>query len=67
MVTREEIQAALLNMSVGLASGAIAVLGGTAAIAWAGYVYVLLFPLQRINGRVMGNRRKRLRSPEGGE
>jgi len=59
-VTREEIQACLLNISVGLASVAIAVLGGVATISWAGYVYVLLFPLQTINGRVMGSRRKKL-------
>ena len=59
-VTREEIQSCLLNISVGLASTAIAVLGGVATISWAGYVYVLLFPLQTINGRVMGSRRKKL-------
>ena len=59
-VTREEIQSCLLNISVGLASVAIAVLGGVATISWAGYVYVLLFPLQTINGRVMGSRRKKL-------
>ena len=58
-VTREEIQSCLLNISVGLASVAIAVLGGVATISWAGYVYVLLFPLQTINGRVMGSRRKK--------
>ncbi len=57
-VTREEIQSCLLNISVGLASMAIAVLGGVATISWAGYVYILLFPLQTINGRVMGSRRK---------
>jgi len=57
-VTREEIQSCLLNISVGLASTAIAVLGGVATISWAGYVYILLFPLQTINGRVMGSRRK---------
>ena len=59
-VTREEIQGCLLNIFVGLASVAIAVLGGVATISWAGYVYVLLFPLQTINGRVMGSRRKKL-------
>ena len=59
-VTREEVQSCLLNISVGLASVAIAVLGGAATISWAGYVYVLLFPLQTINGRVMGSRRKKL-------
>ncbi len=59
-VTREEIQAALLNIAVGLVSVAIAVLGGAAAVAWAGYAYLLLFPLQATNGRVMGYRRRKL-------
>jgi hypothetical protein len=58
-MTREEIQGCLLNVAVGLLSMAVAVLGGAATIAWAGYVYILLFPLQTINGRVMGARRKR--------
>ena len=62
-VTREEIQGFLLNVAVGLASIAIAVLWGAAAIAWAGWVYVLLFPFQSINGYVMGSRRRKLRSP----
>ena len=59
-VTREEIQGFLLNVAVGLLSMAIAVLGGVVTISWAGYVYLLLFPLQTINGRVMGSRRKKL-------
>jgi uncharacterized membrane protein len=58
-MTREEIQGTLLNISVGLASVAIAVLGGERLVSWAGYVYVLVFPLQTINGRVMGSRRKK--------
>jgi uncharacterized membrane protein len=58
-VTREELQASLLNISVGLASVAIAFLGGERLLSWAGYVYVLVFPLQVINGRVMGSRRKK--------
>ncbi len=58
-VTREEIQGSLLNISVGLASVAIAVLGGAPTVAWAGYAYLLLFPLQTINGRVMGSRRRK--------
>ena len=66
-VTREEMQGFLLNVAVGLLSIAIAVLGGVGALSWAGYAYLLLFPLQAINGRVMGNRRKKLRSPEGGK
>jgi uncharacterized membrane protein len=62
-VTREEIQAALLNIAVGLVSVAIAVLGGATAVSWAGYAYLLLFPLQSINGRVMGYRRRKLPGP----
>ena len=61
-VTREEIQGCLLNISVGLASVVIAVLGGVGTISWAGYVYLLVFPLQTINGRVMGSRRKKISS-----
>ena len=40
--TREEIQSFLLMMGVGLISIAIAVLGGEAAVSWAGYAYLLL-------------------------
>ncbi len=58
-VTREEIQSSLLNISVGLVSVAIAILGGAEHVTWAGYAYLLLFPLQVINGRVMGSRRRR--------
>jgi len=61
-VTREEIQGCLLNISVGLASVAIGAFGGERVVAWAGYVYLLVFPLQTINGRVMGARRKKERS-----
>jgi uncharacterized membrane protein len=64
-VTREELQSFLLNVAVGLLSITIAILGGVDALSWAGYAYLLLFPLQAINGRVMGIRRRKLRSPEG--
>jgi uncharacterized membrane protein len=63
-VTREEIQSSLLNMLVGLVSVAIAILGGTTtAASWAGTVYLLILPLQTINGRVMGTRRRKLPGP----
>jgi uncharacterized membrane protein len=63
-VTREEIQSSLLNMLVGLVSVAIAVLWGTVnAASWAGSIYILIFPLQTINGRVMGTRRRKLPGP----
>ncbi len=67
-MTLEEIQGSLLNVSVGLASVAIAIFGGEEAINWAGSVYLLTFPLQVINGRAMGLRRRkggRPRSPAG--
>lgn len=57
-ITREEIQGFLLMMGVGLASIAIADLGGQDASAWAGWVYVLLFPLQVINGYLMAVSRR---------
>jgi uncharacterized membrane protein len=58
-VTREEIQGALLNIAVGLVSMAIALLGSGETVNWAGYAYILVFPLQWINGYVMGSRRRR--------
>ena len=58
-VTREEGQGYLLNVAVGLASIAIAVFGGEALVSLAGYVYLLVFPLQTINARVMESRRRR--------
>jgi len=61
-VTREEIQGYSLNVAVGLASVAIAVLGRVGVIAWAGWVYLLIFPLQTINARVMGSRRRKKNS-----
>ena len=61
-VTREEIQSFLLNAAVGLISMSVAVLGGTTLISLAGYVYVLLFPLQFVNGYTMGTRRKRAKA-----
>jgi hypothetical protein len=57
-ITREEIQGFLLMMGVGLASIAIADLGGQDASAWAGWVYVLLFSLQVINGYLMAVSRR---------
>jgi uncharacterized membrane protein len=60
-VTREEIQGFSLNVLVGLVSVAIAALGGVEATSWAGLVYLLVFPLQTINSRVLGSRRRRYR------
>jgi len=60
--TREEIQSFLLMMGVGLISITIAVLGGEAAVSWAGYAYLLLFPVLKINGHLMDSRRRRNQS-----
>ncbi len=60
--THEEIQGFLLAMGVGLISIAIAVLGGEAAVSWAGYAYLLLFPVLKINGHLMDSRRRRNQS-----
>ena len=57
--TREEIQGFLLATGVGLISMALAVLGGETVVSWAGYVYLLLFPVLRINSYLMDSRRKR--------
>ena len=56
-VTRQEIQSFLVNVSVGLASVLLAILGGEGAISWAGIVYLLIFPLQAANSYVMRTRR----------
>ncbi len=67
-ITREEIQSSLLNALVGLFSVAIVVIGGQEAVDWAGMIYLLLFPLQMIHGRLMDSRRRRNEvSEEGGQ
>lgn len=58
-VTREETQGFVVNAGVGMASILVAVVGGYEAVAWAGWIYVLLFPLQGANSYLMGSRRKR--------
>src|SRR3990170_4544579 len=60
--TREEIQGFLLATGVGLISIAIAVLSGEAAVSWAGYAYLLLVPVLKINGHLMDSRRRRNQS-----
>lgn len=63
-VTREEIQGFLVNVSAGLVSILIAILGGEEASSWAGIAYLLIFPLQTINGRVMKSRRAKMSSAQ---
>ena len=58
-VTKQEIRGFLLNVSVALASVAVAVIGGPGAVTFAGLVYVLIFPLQSVNARVTDARRAR--------
>jgi hypothetical protein len=65
-ITREEIQSFLLMMGVGLASIAIAGLGGEGAISWAGAVYLLIIPLQAANGYLMSSRRRRSKASSDG-
>jgi hypothetical protein len=62
-VTREEIQGLLLAKGVGLTSIAVAVLGGEAAISWAGHAYLLLLPVLRINGYLIDSCGKRSQWP----
>lgn len=58
-VTREEMQTFVLNAAVGVASILVAVVGGYETVSLAGWIYVLLFPLQAANGYLMGSRRRR--------
>jgi len=59
-ITRQEIQGYLILAGIGLASIAIALLGGEGAISWAGWVYLLSWPLMTIHGYIMTQRRKSL-------
>ena len=65
-ITREEIQSSLLNALVGLASAAVAAIGGQETVGWAGFVYLLIFPLQVINGRLMDSRRSKASAESAG-
>jgi uncharacterized membrane protein len=57
-ITRQMIQGYLLLAAVGLASIAIALLGGEEVGSWAGWVYFLSWPLMAIHGRIMARRRR---------
>jgi uncharacterized membrane protein len=56
--TRQEIQGYLLLAGVGLSSIAIALLGGEEATSWAGWVYLLGWPLLTMHGYIMARRRR---------
>jgi uncharacterized membrane protein len=58
LTTRAEIQGFGLNI-VGVASILIVVIGGPDAAFWSGMTYMLVMPLQFLNGRVMGVRIRR--------
>jgi uncharacterized membrane protein len=58
-ITRQEIQGYLILAGIGLASIAIALLGGEETIGWAGLVYLLSWPLMGIHGYVMTQRRRK--------
>ena len=58
-ITRQEIQGYLILAGVGLASIAIALLGGEEATSWAGLVYFLSWPLMMIHGYIMTQRRRK--------
>jgi uncharacterized membrane protein len=57
-ITREQLQGYLLLAGIGLASIAIALIGGEEASAWAGWVYLLSWPLMAIHGNIMARRRR---------
>ena len=57
-ITRQEIQGYLLLAGVGLTSIVVALLGGVEASSWAGWVYLLIWPLMRIHGYIMARRRR---------
>jgi uncharacterized membrane protein len=58
-ITRQEIQGYLLLAGIGLSSIAIALLGGEGATSWAGWVYLLSWPIMAIHGYVMARRRRK--------
>ena len=58
-ITRQEIQGYLILAGIGLASIAIALLGGEEAASWAGLAYLLIWPLLRIHGYIMTQRRRK--------
>jgi hypothetical protein len=59
LTTRSELQGFAINVAIGLASIAIVTIGGPGAAFWSGMTYMLIVPLQILNGRVMGARIRR--------
>jgi uncharacterized membrane protein len=56
LTTRAEVQSFCLNVLVGLASITIVTVGGPDAAGWSGMAYMLIWPLQVLNGRIMAPR-----------
>ena len=56
LTTRSEMQGFAINVAIGLTSIAIVAVGGPDAAFWSGMAYVLIMPLQIVNGRMMGGR-----------
>jgi uncharacterized membrane protein len=59
LATRSEVQSFGLNVVVGLASIAIVMIGGPSAAFWSGMAYMLIMPLQAVNGRLTRTRIQR--------
>ena len=59
LTTRSELQGFALNLLVGLTSIAIVTVGGPEAAFWSGMSYLLILPVQSVNGRLMGARIRR--------
>jgi hypothetical protein len=58
--TRDNIRECVLNAAIGLASIAVAALGGPAYAVAAGLVYWLIGPVMAVNGVISGRRRMRI-------
>ncbi len=57
-ITRQEIQGFLILTAIGVASIAIAILGGEEETSWAGWVYALSWPLMQLHGYTMARCRR---------
>jgi uncharacterized membrane protein len=64
--TRESIQECALNCGIALVSLLIIVIGGAARAGLAGMAYMLTPVVMTLNGMMMGKRRRRLESTQGG-
>jgi uncharacterized membrane protein len=56
LTTRAEIQSFALNVLIGLASILIVAVDGPEAAFWSGMTYMLIMPVQLVNGRLMRTR-----------